>query len=65
MVLYINNVFKKREIFRADFIEKVKSDLECLNRVLSILKENDCDDKSIAVLEGMIEGTKITLEGLK
>lgn len=48
-----------------DFIEKVKSDLECLNRVLSILKENDCDDKSIAVLEGMIEGTKLTLEGLK
>lgn len=48
-----------------NFIEKVKSDLECLNRVLSRLKENDCDDKSIAVLEGMIEGNKVTLEGLK
>lgn len=48
-----------------NYIEKIKSDLECLNMVLSRLKENDCDDKSIAVLEGMIEGTKVTLEGLK
>lgn len=64
-MVYINNVINKRKVLKMNFIEKVKSDLECLNRVLSRLKENDCDDKSIAVLEGMIEGTKVTLEGLK
>lgn len=47
------------------YIEKLESDLECLQRVLDRLKDNNCDAKSIAVLEGMIEGTKITLEGLK
>ena len=47
------------------YIEKIKSDLECLERVLKRLKENNCDVKSIAVLEGMIEGTKVTLEGLQ
>jgi hypothetical protein len=46
-------------------IEKLESDLECLQRVLDRLKDNNCDAKSIAVLEGMIEGTKLTLEGLK
>jgi hypothetical protein len=46
-------------------IEKLESDLECLQRVLDRLKDNNCDAKSIAVLEGMIEGTKVTLEGLK
>ena len=48
-----------------EMIDKLKSDLECLERVLERLKENNCDAKSIAVLEGMIEGTKVTLEGLK
>lgn len=47
------------------YIEKLESDLECLQRVLDRLKDNNCDAKSIAVLEGMIEGTKVTLEGLK
>jgi hypothetical protein len=46
-------------------IEKLESDLECLQRVLDRLKDNNCDAKSISVLEGMIEGTKVTLEGLK
>jgi hypothetical protein len=45
--------------------KKLESDLECLQRVIDRLKENNCDAKSIAVLEGMIEGTKVTLEGLK
>lgn len=47
------------------YIEKLESDLECLQRVLDRLKDNNCDAKSIAVLEGMIDGTKVTLEGLK
>ena len=48
-----------------EMIEKLESDLECLKRVLQRLKENDCDAKAIAVVEGMIEGTEVTLEGLK
>lgn len=47
------------------YIEKLESDLECLQRVLDRLIDNNCDAKSIAVLEGMIEGTKVTLEGLQ
>lgn len=47
------------------FQEKVQSDLECLKRVLERLKDNNCDTKSIAIIKGMIEGTEITLEGLK
>ena len=38
--------------------EKLKSDLECLKRVLQRLKENNCDSRSIAVVEGMIDGIK-------
>ncbi len=46
-------------------IDKLKSDLECLERVLERLKVNNCDARAIAVLEGMIEGTRVILEVLK
>lgn len=38
------------------FNEKVKSDLECLKRVLQKLIEHKCDEVSIAIVTGMIEG---------
>lgn len=41
------------------FTEKVASDLGCLNRVLERLKEHNADDRSIAVVEGMIDGNLI------
>lgn len=47
------------------FKEKVQSDLEAYKRVLKMLQENDCGEKAIAGVTGMIEGTENILEGLK
>ena len=47
------------------FKEKVQSDLEVYKRVLEKLKEDDCDDKAIAIVSGMIEGCENVLKGLK
>ena len=47
------------------FKEKVQSDLEAYQRVLKMLQDNDCGEKAIAGVTGMIEGTKNILEGLK
>ena len=47
------------------FKEKVQSDLDTLKRVLKMLQENDCGDKAIAGVTGMIEGCENVLEGLK
>ena len=46
-------------------LEYLQADLECLKRVLKNLKENNCDAKSIAVVEGMIDGIEKIIEGLK
>lgn len=47
------------------FKEKVQSDLEAYQRVLKMLQENDCEEKAIAGVTGMIEGCQNILEGLK
>lgn len=47
------------------FKEKVQSDLEVYKRVLEKLKSYDCDEKSIAIVSGMIDGCENVLEGLK
>lgn len=39
--------------------EKIKSDIECFERVLNELQQNNADDKSIAIVKGMLEGAKI------
>ena len=47
------------------YIEKLESDLECLQRVLDRLKDNNCDAKAIAVVEGTIDGIKNIMDGLQ
>ena len=47
------------------FKEQVQSDLEAYKRVLKMLQENDCGEKAIAGVTGMIEGCENVLEGLK
>ena len=47
------------------FKERVQSDLEAYKRVLKMLQENDCGEKAIAGVTGMIEGCENVLEGLK
>ena len=47
------------------FKEKVQSDLEAYKRVLKMLQENDCGEKAIAGVSGMIDGCENVLEGLK
>lgn len=47
------------------FKEKVQSDLDAFKRVLKMLQENDCGEKAIAGVTGMIEGCENVLEGLK
>ena len=47
------------------FKEKVQSDLEAYKRVLKMLQDNDCGEKAIAGVTGMIEGCENVLEGLK
>ena len=42
------------------FEEKAKSDMECLYRVLLMLKKYKCDEKSIMIVQGIIEAIKIT-----
>lgn len=40
------------------FQEKIKSDIECLIRVLAKLKEYGADEKAIAVVSGMLDGAE-------
>ena len=47
------------------FKERVQSELEAYKRVLKMLQENDCGEKAIAGVTGMIEGCENVLEGLK
>lgn len=46
------------------FRETVETHLECLNHVLERLIASNCDERSITVIKGMIEGTLSVLEGL-
>lgn len=46
------------------FYDKVRSEIECLNRVLSNLETYGCDEKAKAVVKGMIEGLEKALEVL-
>lgn len=47
------------------FEEKVQSDLEAYRRALKMLQDNDCGEKAIAGVTGMIEGCENVLKGLK
>ena len=47
------------------FKDKVQSDLDAFKRVLKMLQENDCGEKAIAGVTGMIEGCENVLKGLK
>lgn len=40
------------------FNEKIKSDIECLQRVLERLIANEAGDRAIAIVTGMLEGAK-------
>ena len=40
------------------FEEKIKSDTECLQRVLKELMERNCDQKSIAIVLGILQACK-------
>ena len=40
------------------FKERLDSDIETLEKVLELLRNNDCDAKSIAVVEGFINTAK-------
>ena len=42
-----------------NFNEKITSDCDCMQHVLDRLRENGCDDRSIAVVEGMLDGAKL------
>lgn len=42
-----------------NFKDKITSDCECIQHVLDKLRENGCDDRSIAVVEGMLDGAKL------
>lgn len=47
------------------FRETVETHLECFKDVLERLKASNCDERSIAIVEGLIDGTLNVLEGLK
>lgn len=40
------------------FNEKIKSDIECLERVLAELIKNNADEKSIAIVTGILDAAK-------
>ncbi len=42
-----------------NFSEKITSDCDCMQHVLDKLRENGCDGRSIAVVEGMLDGAKM------
>lgn len=44
------------------FNEKIKSDIECFDRVIAQLKANGADAKSIATVEGMKQGAEVFAE---
>lgn len=40
------------------FNEKIKADIECLERVLKELQDNNADAISIAIVTGMLDAAK-------
>lgn len=44
------------------FNEKIKSDIECLERVIKELQDNNADEKSIAIVTGILDAAKIVGE---
>lgn len=47
-----------------NFNEKITSDCECMQHVLDRLRENGCVGRSIAIVEGMLDGAKLVRDAV-
>ena len=44
------------------FNEKIQSDIECLNRVIALLKANNAEEKAIEIVKGIRDAAEVFKE---